>query len=150
MMRRESFDEGIRVMAAVAVLRRGKILLIREREEPYRGLWVLPQGYVKRGETVSEAARREVREEIGVGDVQLEGLVGVYDDLVRVGSQEGLVHCVIVCYLGRITGSTEPRSTVEAIDSAWVDPKADLPQRPAVVRKMMADIENVARRRRRW
>jgi len=65
MLRRESLDEGIQVLVSVAILKGKNVLLIREQEEPYNGQWVFPQGYVKAGETLKEAARREVLEELG-------------------------------------------------------------------------------------
>ncbi|MDG6962123.1 MAG: NUDIX hydrolase [Nitrososphaerota archaeon] len=135
-MRRESFDAGIRVLASVAILRGKKILLIKEQEEPYNGLWVLPQGYVKQGETVSDAANREVHEELGV-EVELDGLVGIYDDF-HDGSNP--VHYVIATYFGTINGSAEPRPTTEAIDSAWVDVSKGLPAVPPVMRRMLHDV----------
>lgn len=42
MIRKEILDEGIRVLASVAILRGKNVLLIREQEEPYNGEWVLP------------------------------------------------------------------------------------------------------------
>ncbi|MDG7016553.1 MAG: NUDIX domain-containing protein [Nitrososphaerota archaeon] len=146
MIRRESLDERIRVLASVAILRSKKILLINEREEPYNGLWVLPQGYVKQGETVSDAARREVSEELGV-EVDLDGLVGIYDDFVNDGSQP--VHYVIAAYRGTIKGSGEPRPTSEAIDSAWVDVSKGLPKIPPVVQRMLHDVSRGTGRRGR-
>jgi 8-oxo-dGTP diphosphatase len=145
MMRRESFDEGVRVLASVAILRGNSLLLINEREEPYNGQWVLPQGYPRLGETVSDAAKREVREELGV-EVDLDGLVGVYDDLVREGSR--LTHHVIIVYIGRIKeGTGEPRPTTEAIDSAWVDIRRGLPEVPEVMKRIVHDLARVRKRR---
>ena len=59
-----------------------KILLIQRGLEPFKGQWALPGGFVDVGETVEEAAVREMREETGL-DVQLERLVGVYSDPER-------------------------------------------------------------------
>ncbi len=145
MMRRESFDEGIRVLASVAIMRGKKILLIKEQEEPYNGMWVLPQGYVKRAETVSDAARREVREELQV-EVDIEGLIGVYDDFHN-GSPP--IHYLIVTYHGAIKGSAEPRPTAEAVDSAWVDVSKGLPDVPPTVRRILHDVARGIGRRGR-
>ena len=41
----------------------GKILLCRRAIEPARGKWTLPAGYLENGETISECAVRETREE---------------------------------------------------------------------------------------
>ena len=134
MIRRESVDERIQVLASVAIMRGKRTLLILEQEEPYNGEWVLPQGYVKTGEPVSEAARREVREELGV-EVELTGLIGVYDDFYH----ERTTHRVIIAYSGRIKGQAEPKPTAEAIDHAWVDVSRGLPRVPAVVRRVLLD-----------
>lgn len=60
----------------------GRVLLIRRKHEPSAGSHALPGGFVKIGETVEAACRREVREEAGV-EVSELNLVGVYSDLKR-------------------------------------------------------------------
>lgn len=51
-----------------------RILLIQRGGHPYLGCWALPGGFVRPTETTEEAARRELQEETGVGDVYLEQL----------------------------------------------------------------------------
>lgn len=48
-----------------------KILLCRRAIEPRYGRWTLPAGYLENGETVTEGARRETREEAGAALHQL-------------------------------------------------------------------------------
>jgi ADP-ribose pyrophosphatase YjhB (NUDIX family) len=69
------------VVVMVIVEHEGKILLGRRNMEPGRGKWTFVGGFVNREETVAQAAVREVKEETGL-DVELDGLVGVYDELV--------------------------------------------------------------------
>jgi ADP-ribose pyrophosphatase YjhB (NUDIX family) len=55
----------------------GGIVLLKRGIEPAAGLWVIPGGYVDRGETVEGAAIRETREECGL-DINISGLLGIY------------------------------------------------------------------------
>ena len=60
----------------------GRVLLIRRGNEPYKGRYALPGGFVDMGETVEDACRRELLEETGVAAKRLK-LVGVYSDPSR-------------------------------------------------------------------
>ncbi len=56
-----------------------EVLMIRRGGEPYRGMLALPGGFVDVGETVEQAALRELGEEAGVGlDAAELRLAGVY------------------------------------------------------------------------
>jgi 8-oxo-dGTP diphosphatase len=55
-----------KVAAAVLVEQDGRVLLVRRANEPYRGLWTLPAGFVNGGEDPARAAARECLEETGL------------------------------------------------------------------------------------
>lgn len=60
------------------------ILLIKRNEEPYKDCWALPGGYVEQGETVMQAAIRELKEETGIVAKEKELVPGrIYDDPTR-------------------------------------------------------------------
>ncbi len=59
------------------IARGGRYLLVQESKEPARSLFNLPAGKPELGETLSEAAVREAREETGL-DVEVEYLVAIY------------------------------------------------------------------------
>ena len=67
-----------------AILRwQGRVLLCRQ-EKPGKEYWLLPGGGVASGETLMEALRRELREELGIeADVQFEGPVAIVDSGYR-------------------------------------------------------------------
>lgn len=59
----------------------GRILLCRQ-EKPGKEYWLLPGGGVDGGETLTEALRRELREEVGIADDLLfEGPIAVADSI---------------------------------------------------------------------
>lgn len=51
-----------------------KVMLVQRDVEPFEGEWATPGGFVRRGETLMEAASRELEEETGIADVFLEQL----------------------------------------------------------------------------
>jgi ADP-ribose pyrophosphatase YjhB (NUDIX family) len=61
----------------------GRVLLCRRAIEPRAGWWVVPAGYLERGESTEEGARREAFEEAGAR-IELTGLLAVYN-VVRIG-----------------------------------------------------------------
>lgn len=55
-----------KVAAAVLVLQDERVLLVRRVNEPFRGKWTLPAGFINGGEDPAEAAARECLEETGL------------------------------------------------------------------------------------
>jgi ADP-ribose pyrophosphatase YjhB (NUDIX family) len=55
-----------KVAAAVLIEKDGRVLLVRRVNEPFRGQWTLPAGFINGGEDPAEAAVRECLEETGL------------------------------------------------------------------------------------
>ncbi|MGH7166119.1 MAG: NUDIX hydrolase [Nitrospiraceae bacterium] len=115
------------VAVGAIVVKAGKVLLVRRRREPSRGLWSLPGGAVKRGEGLRKAVAREVREECGI-DVRVEEVVEVLDRITVDRGGRVRYHYVIIDFLaswrkGRV------RAASDISEALWVDPAAigDLP-----------------------
>lgn len=134
----ETTDTRIRVLAAAAVRKDGKVLVMREEDEPYRKSWVLPQGYPRPGETLPDAAVRETREELGL-EIVIDRLLGVYEDLTT-GPSGSALHWVIICYLAHPLGNKRPRPSREAIDFAWIDSTTHALQSPSVIQRILNDL----------
>ncbi len=83
--------------AGVVAERDGKILLVLRGENPGKGLWGLPAGFMEVNETVEQAARRECLEETGL-DVDLGDLLGVWSYYHDVKKSAG----VVVLYAARV------------------------------------------------
>jgi ADP-ribose pyrophosphatase YjhB (NUDIX family) len=100
----------------LAVDDRGAILLQRRRDT---GQWALPMGKMEIGETPTECAIRETREETGV-DVEVIGLIGIYSDPAHiVAYTDGEVRQEYeVTLLARPVGGV-PTANDEASDAGW-------------------------------
>ena len=93
--------------------RRGRILLVRRGNPPFRGKWALPGGFVEIGETTEESCAREVREETGV-EVRVGGVRGVYSDPKR----DPRGHTVSVLY-DAVAISGRARGGDDAAEARW-------------------------------
>jgi ADP-ribose pyrophosphatase YjhB (NUDIX family) len=104
--------------ASVAVLREGRILLAARGKPPSEGLFSLPGGMVETGETLGEAALRELREEVGV-EARLIGLIAPVEFIER--DEKGHIkhHVVIAAHAARWV-SGEPQTGPEAKEIRWV------------------------------
>lgn len=104
--------------ASVGVWRDDGTVLIAERlAEPGRGLFSFPGGRVELGETVAEAALRELREEVGL-DAALVGLIDTVDAIHRNAAGDVVFHALVCVFAARWTGG-EPVSSPEAGRLIW-------------------------------
>jgi 8-oxo-dGTP diphosphatase len=77
-----------------AMITDNKILLIKRKNDPFKGKWALPGGFVEYGETVEDAVVREVQEETGI-ITTIKDLIGIYSDPNR----DPRGHTITVVYL---------------------------------------------------
>ncbi|MGI9370543.1 MAG: NUDIX hydrolase [Ruegeria sp.] len=107
-----------RIGALAVVLHKGQVLLVQRSKQPDAGLWGFPGGHVEWGETVLQAAQRELREETSVHanpTCYLDNL----DLLRRDADGQVSVHYLLVgvaCSYQR----GDPVAGDDAIDARWV------------------------------
>ena len=125
------------VAASVAVFRDGRVLIARRARAPLAGLYALPGGVVEVGETLREAALRELAEEVGVA----AEIVAFVDHVEPIHFDGAKVreHYVIASFVARWRGG-EARAGAEADAVAWVEPEEiarwpTTPKLPDIVEK---------------
>ena len=89
------------------------VLLIKRGNEPYKGQWAFPGGFLDEDETLEEAARRELKEETGLTPKHFYE-VGSFSDLDR----DPRGRTVTVAFLAVIP-MAEARGGDDAADAQW-------------------------------
>jgi 8-oxo-dGTP diphosphatase len=99
-----------KVAVGVVIQDAGRLLLIKRGNDPERGKWSVPAGFVDGGEDPARAAEREAFEETGL-QVRVTGLLDVY---ARVRVTEGAD--ILIVYLAQVAGGRlGPGDDAEAV-----------------------------------
>jgi ADP-ribose pyrophosphatase YjhB (NUDIX family) len=109
-----------KVAAGVLIEQAGRVLLVQRTQDPGRGLWTLPAGFVDAGEDPAVAAVRECLEETGL-EVELDGLF----DLAA-GRAHPRGADIVIFYLARVIGG-DLRPGDDADSAAFFGPD-ELPE----------------------
>jgi len=123
------------------VLKDDEVLLVRRGNEPRRGSWSLPGGAVELGETVRQAAEREISEECGV-EISATEVIEVLDAISPDGSGRIRFHYVLTELLAEYI-SGMPSAHSDALEARWfeLDELAGLDILPMSVRIIREGVE---------
>jgi 8-oxo-dGTP diphosphatase len=104
----------------VIIQQDSEVLFAKRKKEPFKGYLGLPGGFVNIGETVEDAARREVKEETSL-DIELTDILGVYSDPQR----DPRGHIMSTVFIGRVLSNKNVKHMATAQDDAleieWID-----------------------------
>ena len=105
---------------SAAIIRDGRVLIVRRARPPMRGVFTLPGGVVEAGETLHEALVREIREETSLVIAPV-ALAGHREVIAR--DAEGKVerHFIILAFAARWL-SGEPKLNEELAEAHWLRP----------------------------
>jgi len=108
------------VAVSAAIIRDGRVLIVRRARPPMRGVFTLPGGVVEAGETLHEALVREIREETSLVIAPV-ALAGHREVIAR--DAEGKVerHFIILAFAARWL-SGEPKLNEELAEAHWLRP----------------------------
>lgn len=129
--------------ASAAIVRDGKVLVVRRARPPAADLFSLPGGVVEIGETLHEAVAREVREETSM-TIEPVALAGFRETIVRDQQNRVERHFVILPFAARwIAG--EPVLNEELSEWRWVGQEeiAALPTTPGLAGIVAAAFERL-------
>jgi 8-oxo-dGTP diphosphatase len=124
---RPAFPSNRPILAAsVGVFREGRVLIGERLVEPAKGLFTFPGGRVEFGETLQQAALRELLEEVGVV-AEIVGFIDFVETIVPPKTDQpqdaatGL-HAIVCAFAARwISG--EPQASSEIGQTIWARPE---------------------------
>jgi ADP-ribose pyrophosphatase YjhB (NUDIX family) len=105
---------------SAAIVRDGRLLVVRRARRPAIGLFTFPGGGVEIGETLEDAVRREVMEETAL-TIAPVGLAGHRDVILRDDAGRIMRHFVVLAFAARWLAG-EPVLNDELAESRWIAP----------------------------
>jgi ADP-ribose pyrophosphatase YjhB (NUDIX family) len=109
------FYQNSKPCVGALILDQGKLLLVKRSQEPFKGYWDIPGGFLEAGEHPEAGVLREIYEETGL-HIQLDKLLGFFMDIYQTTGDPTLN----IFYTATPTGG-EARAGSDATHLHWFD-----------------------------
>jgi ADP-ribose pyrophosphatase len=117
----KKYPEGPLPAVGAVVFKDAAVLLVKRGNPPSEGSWAIPGGSVQLGESLQEAAEREILEETGVV-IRAKSPVFVFDAIELDPDGEVKFHYVIIDLEADYLRG-DPKANDDAADARWVTEK---------------------------
>lgn len=111
-------NQGIHVITAIFTVEQGvtKVLLVKRKNEPYKGDWTLTGGALYNNEDLEAGAKREILEKSGIENIEIEQ----FHTFGRV-DRSSVMRMVAVAYVGVIDSNRVKiiRETTNTSNADW-------------------------------
>lgn len=111
-------NQGIHVITAIFTVEQGvtKVLLVKRKNEPYKGDWILTGGALYNNEDLETGAKREIYEKTGIDKIEIEQ----FKTFGRV-DRSPVMRMIAVAYIGVIDSSRVKvlRETINTSNADW-------------------------------
>ena len=115
---KNNYPDYPRVAVGAVVFREGRVLLVRRGQPPAEDLWAIPGGSVEIGETLQQAAEREILEETGI---RIRAVRPVYIfDVIDRDEDDGIRFHYVIIDLSAEYVCGEVSAGDDAAEARWV------------------------------
>ena len=109
--------QDIAVTVDAVIISKGeqpKILLVQRGNDPYKGDWALPGGFLEEDETLEEGAKRELEEETGLL-IKTIKQIGAFGNPGR----DPRGRTISIAFLGTVESPVEVKGDDDAAEAKW-------------------------------
>jgi ADP-ribose pyrophosphatase len=106
------------VAVGAVVIHNRRVLLVKRNHPPNKDTWAIPGGKVELGETLQQAAEREIKEETGV-IIKAKDPVYTFDIIERDFEDQIRFHYVIIDLIASYISGT-PKAADDAVRAGWI------------------------------